>query len=170
MEITYGKWFRSKKKIIQKESAEEARRRHDSREPYNAVFGDPSAPDAFLEVNDSFVYIGYLDDLQREHQGYEFEETQPGTLFLREVQLWQYEGDSDERTHTTRYRFAPDGSAAVQTIERRTANPETIELDDPVDVSDYYTSYPDFGSYDHLFWDLDRVDLSPFPVQPERNQ
>lgn len=127
------------------------------------MIGDPSYPDAFIEINDSFLYVGFLDDHQREVKGYEFTEIEPDRIFLKEIQLWEYEGVSDNRTSSVRFRFTTEGAYGVEKADLRTNNVERIEPSDTIDASGLFAEYPTFGAYDELMRD-DRIDLSRLPM------
>ena len=163
MELHYTSWFRGKKRTINDMTMEQARALHEGRKPYGIVLGRLEAPDAFLEINDSFLYVGFLDSLQREFMMYEFSESSPGRIFLREIQTWDYDGSTDTRIKTRRYRFAEDGRFGIMTVDLRTRDSETIEPDARLDVSNLWDDYPVFGDYGALL-NQDRVDLSALPI------
>ncbi len=149
--ITYSSWFRAKKKLGGKKWSEEtAQQLHENREHYGIVIGDTDDPECFIEINDSFVLVGFLDDLKREYLNYEFDEIEPNKIFLKEAQYWEYDGDTDEKILSTRYRFSPSGKLVIEKTDIRTNDVEISEAKEPVDVSSHYEDYPAFGHYEDI--------------------
>jgi hypothetical protein len=98
-----------------------ARRRHEGAPGYyTAVLGDP--PQVLIEVNWDVDYVGvaYLDAQLRRQKKYSFTR-HDGRLFLDEVSLWQYAGDSDPNYHSPVYvtwKFSRDGGLRIVTDNR----------------------------------------------------
>ena len=149
MNVTYCKsWFRALKEPTELWSLEKAEQAHGNRQPYGVLIGDPKAPTRFLEINNDFVGVGFLDDRLRESLTYQFQEIEPGKLFLSMVTYREFEGDSDAVTSGTTYYFSTDGSIK---IERESFDSHKLEMSESKeDVSGNYEDYPDFGQYDSL--------------------
>lgn len=107
-------------------------------------------PYCFLEINNTIILVGFLDNLQREYMTYQFSEFESGKLFLKHVQHWEYEESTDERIFSTRYFFSPDGPLKIEKVNIRTNEGEVLEAKEPIDVSSNYEEYPDFGHYENL--------------------
>lgn len=149
MNVTYCKsWFRALKEPTELWPSEKAEKAHASRQPYGVLIGDPKAPTRFLEINNDFVGVGFLDERLRENLTYQFQEVEPGKLFLSMATYREFQGDSDTVASGTTYYFSPDGSMK---IERESFSPHKLETSESkADVSGNYEDYPDFGQYDRL--------------------
>lgn len=158
-QITYSDgWFRARKMPGEIWSEKEAKERHNKREYYGVVVGDLEAPECFIEINDSFVLVGFLDDLKREYLTYQFDEIEPNRIFLKEAQYWEYSGDTDEKIVSTRYRFAPSGELVIEKTNIKTNDIETSEAKEPIDISSYYDDYPVFGHYEDII-KIERISI-----------
>lgn len=147
--ITYCKsWFRAKKRPTEIWSEEKARAAHTSKQLYTALIGSPGNPSCFLEINDKFVGVGFLDENLREYLYYSFKEVEPGKLFFSMATYREFNGDTDKVLAGTTYIFNRDGSVKVQ---RQHFEPNKIEaMDTSADISGNYSSWPEFGKYDEL--------------------
>lgn len=163
MQLHYSCWSRGYKETIKHMTEQEANLCHRERKLYCVVMGDENSPSNFLEINNDFIYVGFLDDLQREYQSYEFNEIEPEKLFLKEIQIWEYEQDTDNKISSIRYRFTTAGNFGIQKVDLRTRESYTTEPEEPVDVSELYEKYPKFGEYKKLTR-TDRIDLKRLPV------
>ncbi len=66
MKITYGDgWFRAKKRLTETWNEDRARKTHDKRKQYVAVVGDVCSPACFVEINNNYIGVGFLDALLR---------------------------------------------------------------------------------------------------------
>jgi len=149
MTVTYCKsWFRALKEPTELWAPDQAEKAHKNRQPYGVLIGDPKAPVCFLEVNNDFVGVGFLDEKLRENLTYQFQEIEPGQLFLTMATYREFEGDTDQVTSGTSYYFSVNGSIK---IEREKFDPHKLEVsENKGDVSGNYEKYPDFGGYDSL--------------------
>jgi len=143
-------WFRARKKVTELYANEKARTLHVSREFYGVVIEKDKQPYCFLEINDTFVLVGFLDNLQREYLTYQFSEIEPEKLFLKHAQYWKYEGNTDEKIFSTRYFFSPDGTLKIEKVNIRTNDAEIFHAKEPVDITANHEKYPDFGQYEKL--------------------
>ena len=147
--IIYGGWFRDAKIVTQIESEEEARSHHEKRELYFATLYEDDDPYCFLEINNDFFSVSFLDEHNREYLSYEFNEYEPGKLFLVEAQHWEYDGDTDTKLHTELYRFNQTGKVRLRKVDLKT-NEMNLSESDGVDVSKNYEDYPEFGEYEKV--------------------
>jgi len=147
--VSYCKsWFRAKKRPTEVWSEEQAREAHLSKQLYTAVIGVVEKPFCFLEINDKFVGVGFLDERSRESLYYAFKEIEPGTLFLSMATYREFEGDTDSVSLGTTYVFGPEGTVKMQ---RQHFNPHSKEVAySSTDVSGNYSVWPEFGEYDEL--------------------
>jgi hypothetical protein len=147
--VSYCKsWFRAKKRPTEIWTEDQARAAHLSKRLYTAIVGSLEKPFCFLEINDKFVGVGFLDDKARESLYYAFKEVEPGKLFLTMATYREFDGDTDTVRVGTSYVFGQTGLVKVQ---RQHFNPHRKEVSDSfVDVSGNYLHWPEFGEYDEL--------------------
>jgi hypothetical protein len=153
--ISYCKtWFRAKKRPTEIWTEEQAKAAHLSRTLYTALIGSVEKPFCFLEINDKFVGVGFLDDRAREYLYYAFKEMEPGRLFLSMATYREFDGETDTVVLGTSYIFNPIGTVKTQ---KQHFKPHSVEMaESSIDVSGNYSSWPEFGEYDELI----RVDRS----------
>jgi hypothetical protein len=141
-------WFRAKKKPTEVWTEEQARSAHLSKKLYTVLVGSPEKPFCFLEINDKFVGVGFLDDRLRESLYYAFKEVEPGKLFLSMATYREFHGDSDAIVSGTTYTFERSG---IVKIDRQFFNPHSQEVaESTADVAANYTCWPEFGEYGDL--------------------
>lgn len=141
-------WFRAKKKPTEVWTEEQARSAHASKKLYTVLMGSPDTPFCFLEVNDKFVGVGFLDQYLRESIYYAFKEVEPGKLFLSMATHREFQGDSDAVAVGTTYVFDRHGDVKIR---RQSFNPHSLEvITSIVDVAVNYAGWPEFGEYDDL--------------------
>lgn len=143
-------WFRAKKKITKLWDIKDAEKAHGARQVYYVVVTDREMPYCFIEINNSAMYVGFLDGFKREYLGYAFEEKESGRLFLTEAIYWEYEANTDERKEKTKYFFTPGGSLQVHKINSKTNEGEILTAKSSVDVAGNWEDYPEFGKYEGL--------------------
>lgn len=141
-------WFRAKKRPTQVWKREQARGAHAARKLYSVLVGAAERPFCFLEINDKFAGVGFLDDKLRETLYDAFKEVEPGTLFLSMATYRSYEGDTDAVAEGTTYVFSRDGTVKIQKsqFQEHATSPGSCT----VDVSANYSPWPAFGEYDDL--------------------
>ena len=126
-------------------SEAEARRRHETGELYSALFGDPAAPQAMVEVRLETGYVAthFFDDRLRRFASYIYEE-RDGKLFFESFseRWWDRKG---ALRATVGYRFEPDGHTYVRNVDRVRNVEETYEQ--WVTVDDNWEDIPTFGDY-----------------------
>ena len=148
-ELTYCKsWFRAKKCATKILSEGQAREAHEKRQEYTVLVGDPDRPRCFIEVNNDFVGVCFLDERLRENLTYQFQEIDFGKLFLSMATYRDFEGETDKVLAGSSYIFNQNGTMQIR---KETFNPHSLEISDTnCDVSGNYESYPEFGDYTHV--------------------
>jgi hypothetical protein len=141
-------WFRAEKRALGPMSEEEARRRHGAREPYCAVVETNGVPSCFIEVNDDFFGVSFLDELLREYLSYDFEELEPGRLFLTTATFRQFQGSDDNVASGETYFFKPDGGMAIEIEDF--VNDTFEEKRGGCEMGPNWAEFPAFGAYDPL--------------------
>lgn len=173
IEITYKSWYRAnrnasseyntlkqldafnktryaRKKNLEGVLIEASKNFHENRKIYFVTIYNDDKPINFLEINNDFVLVGFLDELNREYMNYVFYEVEPNRLFLKKVQYWEYVGDTDEKKTSERYSFTQDGGLIIEEADILKNVIETKETTQKVDVSGNYEDYPEFGRYKAL--------------------
>jgi hypothetical protein len=149
MKITYGyKWFRPKRRLTETWDESRARKSHEKRQLYVAVVGEASSPTCFVEINNKYVGVGFLDALVREYLCYTFDEVEPGRLFLSEATHREFDGDSDKVSRGETYIFKQDGSVRVEK-ENFLENSHSV-AESKMDVTGNWDAYPSFGRYESI--------------------
>jgi len=148
-------WFRAKKVALEPRSREEASTAHERRLPYVAIVGEHERPRAFVEMNADYVGVGFLDDRRREYLSYQFQELEPGKLFLTMATHREFDGDRDAVREATTYYFKPSGNVVVEKVDRsgRAQSRSSAQRD----VANNWEVYPVFGAYDGVI----RVEREP---------
>ena len=141
-------WFRAKKSPIQIWDEGKAREAHEARKLYTVLLGDPERPQCFIEINNDFVGVSFLDDKLRETLTYQFQEIEDGKLFLTMATYRDFEGDTDKVSEGTSYIFNQDGNIQIR---KESFNPHDLKVSDTNgDVDGNYEDYPGFGSYESI--------------------
>jgi len=155
-------WFRAKKFAPEMWDEAKARAAHSKRQLYTALLGSASAPSCFVEVTGNSIGVGFLDALLREYLSYNFQERQPGKLFLSMATHRKFDGDSDKVTWGVTYFFDENGHVAIQEqdlIADEDAD-AFISAETFLDVSANWEPYPQFGEYESITR-KGRVELIP---------
>ncbi|MBI1831877.1 MAG: lytic transglycosylase [Planctomycetes bacterium] len=149
MTITYGeKWFDYKKRLTVAWPESRARRAHERRRLYTAVISENGTPFYFVELNMAYVGVAFLDELIREYLVYQFQELEPGRLFLSMATYRDFDGDSDRVKDGTTYYFKPNGTVITEHLDCATNTLTTKEC--VRDLSGNWEPYPAFGEYSAL--------------------
>jgi len=141
-------WFRAKKRPTEMWTEDRARDAHVSKSLYTVLVESIETPFCFLEINNGFAGVGFLDDHLRESLYYAFKEITAGKLFLSMATYREFDGDTDNVALGTTYIFSPDGLVKIRKQSFKPASLETAETS--ADVSQNYTPFPNFGEYDDL--------------------
>jgi hypothetical protein len=142
------RWFRQQKRPTRPMSETDARGAHAARHLYTVVLGDNGLPERFLEINNDYVGVGFLDGLKREYLSYQFQEKAPDRLFLSMATYRDFEGDSDRVKSATTYYFGVDGVVTVETQDFSSQFRQEKKV--VADVTGNWERYPDFGDYSGL--------------------
>ena len=149
MKYYYSKgWFRAKKKALALYSAEEAEYLHKSKQLYCVLVGDINRPYAFIEINNDFYGVTFLDDLLRCKLEYQFTLQDNGKLFLNMSVFREFRGSSDNIAEATIYTFAYSGNIVI-TKENTTTN-EVLESRINDSIESNWEIEPEFGNYENL--------------------
>ena len=141
-------WFRAKKRATEMWSRERALKAHEEKTLYTVLVGEPIAPTCFIEVNDKFVGVGFLDASLRETLYYAFKEVEPELLFLSMATHRSFRGETDKVESGTTYIFERSGQVKIQ---RQQFEPHEASMaESSADVTANYSHWPTFGEYDDL--------------------
>ena len=144
-------------------SEAEARRRHETGEPYSALFGDPAAPEAMVEVRLStgHMAVDFFDHHLRVPLTYTYRE-HDGRLFFDSYsgRWWNRKGALGA---TVGYHFKPDGHAYVRNVDRVRNVEDTYEQ--WVTVDDNWEDIPAFSDYSGVL----RIDRDIHPLDAPRS-
>lgn len=145
---------------------EKARRRHERREAYEAVIGEPDhprfvvclSPNAASVHSDSvsrckegkgdWVTVYFIDDQLRWYLKYDFKEIEPGKLFLTLAIFREFVGATNDVLTAKTFAFKEDGHILIEDRNVSTNSVEEREVTFSADAN--WEKYPDFGRYDHL--------------------
>jgi len=146
MNVTYcEKWFRYKKRPTDLMDEDRARKAHDGRLLYTIVLGDLRSPECFVEINNDYVGVGFLDDHAREYLSYSFEETRTGRLFLTMATHRTFDGQTDKVVSGTTYYFKEDGVVTIENENLLSGSKSEGKIQ--ADISGNWEEYPKFGQY-----------------------
>ncbi len=146
MSVTYcERWFRYKKKPTVLMDEDKARKAHEKRQLYTVILGDLRSPECFIEINNDYVGVGFLDNQLREYLSYSFDETSPGRMFLTMATHRVFDGQSDRVTGGTSYYFKEDGVVTIENEDFLSASKSEKKIQ--ADVSGNWEKYPRFGDY-----------------------
>lgn len=147
-------WFRAKKKPTEVWTEEQAKLAHMKKQSYTVLVDSIEKPYCFMEIADKVVGVGFLDERLRESLSYDFQEIEPGKLFLTMATHREFDGETDIVVSGISYIFKQDGTVHMR---REFFNPHRLETAaTSSDVSMNYAATPDFGEYD----DFIRVERS----------
>jgi len=146
----YNKTRYARKKDLEGVLTEASKFFHENRKIYFATIYNKNKPINFLEINNDFVLVGFLDELNRQYMDYVFYEVEPNKLSLKKAQYWEFVGDTDEMKTSERYSFTQDGGLIIEEADILNNVIETKEATQKVDVSGNYEAYPEFGQYEAL--------------------
>jgi hypothetical protein len=142
-------WFRAKKLALGAYSASEALARHNDGDLYCVLVGSVDAPKCFLEIGKGFAGVSFLDDRLRENLSYNFQELEPGRLFLTMAVWRNFVGDTDAVAKGTTYTFDPSGQIHMQEESFYPQHSLTRSARHS-DVSSNWDTVPAFGNYSQL--------------------
>jgi hypothetical protein len=123
---------------------------HEKRKVYFVTIYKNDNPINFLEVNNDFFGVGFLDEFKREYMSYTFSEVESGKLFLKEVAYWEFSGDTDKVLKSTFYKFTEEGELVIEKTDEITFESKIQTAQDKIDVLGNYEDYPEFGAYEAI--------------------
>jgi len=139
-------WFRAKKRPTEVWAEEQAKSAHIHKRPYTVLVDSIDRPYCFLEIADTVVGVGFLDEHLRESLSYDFQEFEPGKLFLMMATHREFEGETDKVSSGISYIFDRNGTVQMR---REFFDPHRLETaTTSADVSMNYAAIPEFGEYD----------------------
>lgn len=170
MQVTYNSWWRRKKRAQSDEDTlcildsynktqyskrkswedileEASRAAHENRQIYFVTIYKNEKPYCFLEINNDFIGVSFLDDKSREYLSYSFKEIEPNKLFLSKAIYWEFDEQTDKETTSTTYQFTQDGDLRIIKMDMTTNESEIKEAENKIDVLGNYEEYPVFGDY-----------------------
>lgn len=128
-----------------------SREAHDGRRVYFATVYDGQRPHCFLECNQGYFYVGFLDEELRVCLDYVFDELSPGRLFLKEVSFFEFDPGTGQVIKRTDHKFGMDGSLKIITYGNHGQDILTAQAPLPQAITDrLWTDYPGFGEYGEL--------------------
>jgi len=131
---------------------------HQNRQYYDVfVETDQHEPFAFLEINDNFMGVNFLDEAHRLYLNYTFTEVRPGQLFMSEAFFFDFKTEeAPEEWRRLHFLFSQTGEVRVQEYLEEEEKIKIYQSNTSFEVNGLYETYPAFGQYDPL-------------LQPERN-
>jgi len=147
--MTYGKsWFRAERRMTQSWTARQARDAHLKRQSYAVLIEEDDAPQCFAEFCDGCVNVGFYDKLGREALTYQFEEIEPGRLFLSMAIHREFKALSEKVLQGTIFYFRENTSVIIEETNFESATKSSAETN--VDLSGNWEPYPAFGDYSSI--------------------
>ncbi len=139
------RWFRHKEQPIGPLDEVAARRAHEARGLYTVVVGMLQSPECFVELDNDYVGVGFLDDLRREYLRYAFQELEPDKMFLVRATHRLFDGRSDTIKSATVYYFNKDGIVTIEDHDVLAGTRTKKKI--VADVSGNWERRPNFGEY-----------------------
>lgn len=140
--------FRAKKRPTALWSETDAKKAHDSGQPYVALVDSIDRPFCFLEITPKAIGVSFLDEFLRESLSYDFQEVEPGLLFLTMATYREFDGNTDLVVSGTSYIFSRDGQVQIR---RESFNLHRVEAAaSSANVSANYSPMARFGRYEEL--------------------
>lgn len=140
-------WFRAKKQPIGVMDSEKARELHNARKQYTVLIDSIDKPSNFVEINDDFVGVSFLDEELREYLTYQFQEIDKNKLFLSMATHREFNDDGHIIRGTT-YYFNTNGTIK---IEKEDFEKEQLDVaSSQSDIHNNWENYPVFGEYSKL--------------------
>ncbi len=149
MAVQYYKgWFRAKRRPSHPIDEATARELHEKCQLYVAVLVDGERLKCFIEINDDYFGVGFLDELCREYLVYGFTEKHPGRLFLSQSVYRVFVADTDKLATACRASFDVNGTAKFENSDRVRGTRSTKVVQ--ADLAGNWEDYPEFGDYDSI--------------------
>jgi hypothetical protein len=142
------KWLVLDRKSLNSLTPEEAQRRHESREEYAALIGNPEAPSHVVSLVGPWVKVSFLDDDRREYLLYSFKELRSGHLFLKQAIHREFDSETGELSIATIFAFDEKGKIIIERQDRKNDDIETRKA--KADPAPNWERFPEFGTYETL--------------------
>ena len=142
-------WVKLLKKPTDLWDREKARAVYERKQQLTILVGTNENPRTVITAVNDFYDVSFYDDAHRGYLSYQFEEIEPGTLFLFVAIHRDYLGHSDEVETATIYNFEPSGKLTIQT-ERFLPRHEVRESESEIDISGNFESTPEFDDFESL--------------------
>ena len=148
-----------------------SREAHEKKRKYFAtILNDDQTPYCFLECNDGYFYVGFLDEKLRIYMSYKFDDdfAPSEKLFLHTVYIFHFEDGKDDANRATVFMFNPNGEFKIKELNYRKNEQEILTPEKPLSpevVKHLWVDYPEFGKYDELI-KIDRVPPEVFEQFP----
>ena len=146
-----------------------SREAHEKKRSYYAtILNDDETPFCFLECNDGYFYVGFLDEKLRVYMSYKYDDDYAPNkkLFLQTVSYFEFDKETGSQIGATDYLLKPDGSFFI--LIHRAGKREELIPEKPLSpevVKHLWVDYPEFGKYDELI-KIDRVPPEVFEQFP----
>lgn len=153
-DVTYSKRFsRLAGKPTGPLSAEQAHKRHASGEPYAVTLGEPTSPDAVIDVvwKNDHVGVWFYDEKVRPSVHFSFD-VRTDRLFLEFVTNWKYPDGAvllNQAHQIEEVRYTPKGIVRHERKDKGAGERIIYDISD-VDVSLNWERIPEFGNWDSI--------------------
>ena len=101
-----------------------------------------------LEGHGDFVTVYFVDELLRCYLEYDFQEKQPGKLFLTHALFREFADETDEVVGAKTFAFKEDGTILME--DQDLSNDQVEERVATFSVAENWEEYPSFGEYSRL--------------------
>lgn len=129
-------------------SEEQARKIHAKKKLYCVLTGNKDRPFAFIEINNDFYGVSFLDENLRCKLDYQFVVQENSKLFLQMSTYREFLEDTDKVINGTTYIFKQNGVVHIQN-ENFEKN-EFTESESKFDIESNWEIVPEFGNYGNL--------------------
>ena len=152
MQVTYcALWSDQRRAPTDVMSEEQARGLDRLGEPYAVVLGEPTAPDAVVEVAWKNEHLGvlFIDGQGRVHSKYSFRRQRDSRLFLSGITMWTYSAEAQfefEADVVERITFRQDGYVRREIDDAESADLQLTEYQD-VPMESNWELVPRFGDW-----------------------
>lgn len=126
----------------------EARRRHRTRQFYEAVLIEGGHPEHVVSVYDDHVLVDFFDLQRRCYLEYQFRECKPGRLFLTHATYREFTNETDDPSSMKSLVFEENGD--IYMIDEDFVAGTAVESETNYDPAANWDDYPEFGNYAHL--------------------
>ena len=154
--VTYcERWNSTLHKPIGIMRADKAKIQHDAGSLYSIALGDPTRPDAFIEIRWETNYLGvwFFDEKIRRSLKYTFERIDDKSLFLTEITSWEYpssaQKDLSGASIINTLCYSQDGTVRHQKKDKA-AGEVLTEDHSGVDIHSNYEPVPQFGHWNSV--------------------